>query len=160
MDHGSESIGKLVDIIGGNYVRGKLTMGFLISFWPASRSIYKIVVSPPSRNLETPVDVLLPSTATINGRRRSGNHVYKQRCRPETRTPSDENGAKLCWEGEVASKEACKGKNVACAGGREDQATSSMWQSPVIPGETTIEYIACLFSMVVYKTQLLLPILS
>ena len=38
VDLGLESSRILVDIIGGNYMKGKLTVGFLISFWFAGRS--------------------------------------------------------------------------------------------------------------------------
>ena len=57
-------------------------------------------------------------------------------------------------------RKRAKEKNVAGARGGEDQATRSLWPSPVISSKTAIEYLACLFSMVGFKTQLLLPILS
>jgi hypothetical protein len=71
------------------------------------------------------------------GQGRYENHVYIQRCRPETKTPSGEGGALLCCEGEVASEVACKGQNVVGAGGGEVQTTNLMWRSLVILGKRT-----------------------
>ena len=53
----------------------------------------------------------------MKGQQRFGNHVYIRRGRLETKISSGEDGAESCREGEVASKKALEGKNVACAGG-------------------------------------------